>query len=307
VGKKLLLYQNPLGSIFPNHVQAGNVIYDLNHFDALKIREDDVFVLTNHLDDETLSKLGESGKKDLFLWTKVPIENLEVLIKKNGLSHIVADTNDFWLLSSIASSLSEVAPTIESFFVTPTELQIFRITKSSERRQLCEALSDFAKSCKIGPSFCKKIEGVCEEMIMNAVFDAPLSKFKDSYYESVLQKDVVLELQHQPILRYGYDGERFGVSVTDPFGMLSRDTFFNYSLKNFRSRENSGQIDEKKEGAGLGLMKILFNSHAVIASVIEQESSEVMAFFEPKLKSTDNAKIAKTMHYFCQKMKSSHS
>ena len=64
-------------------------------------------------------------------------------------------------------------------------------------------------------------------------------------------------------LRFGADGKRLGISVSDPFGSLDPQRVLDYLSKCLRRGED--QIDRKEGGAGLGLyMMFDFVTHLVV-------------------------------------------
>jgi hypothetical protein len=98
-------------------------------------------------------------------------------------------------------------------------------------------------------------------MLMNAVYDAP--------GQTGVQADAVLQL--------ACDGRRFGVTVRDSFGTLTRATVLRYLHK---CLHQTRQIDDKVGGAGLGLYMLANTASAVVFCVKPGVSTQVTCVFD---------------------------
>src|SRR5690606_33329964 len=116
----------------------------------------------------------------------------------------------------------------------------------------------YAQDHKIGQHLSKMNFRISEELLMDAICDAPVAGGRQNFDQ--LPRTAVIELQEDEYatLQYGCDGKLFGISVSDPFGALKRDKLFQYLKKVLMRRDSSTLIDNKKGGAGLGIFKILY-------------------------------------------------
>lgn len=189
---------------------------------------------------------------------------------------------------------------IEKYLKQNTMVKDIQIQKPDRREVINEAVQEFAKKYRIGSYKAKLIYGISEELLMNAIFDAPSSagkpdlRVKDKEYLATAQD---LEIE-DTALRYGCDGEVFAISITDPYGGFEKEIFFRYVKKIIARHNSEDLIDTKKSGAGLGIFKILYSSHGVIVNVNPKKRTEVIAliYINQPIKNFD--RMNRTIQYF---------
>lgn len=132
------------------------------------------------------------------------------------------------------------------------------IVGSAQKARLLEMAAEYATRAGLKRQAIDRVESVIDEMLTNAVYDAPMGGDGKPRYASLHRSHpVVLEPHERSTLRMGADGERFVMSVSDPFGGLTANRVLGYLAKCFRQGDD--QIDEKEGGAGLGLY-MMFNA-----------------------------------------------
>ena len=95
------------------------------------------------------------------------------------------------------------------------------------------------------------IGAVCEELLMNALYDAPVDEDGKPIFAEVDPHDRTETRSPRPVsIRYAATDELFAVAVRDRFGRLAKNTILAYIEKCIHS---PNQIDRKTYGAGLGL------------------------------------------------------
>jgi hypothetical protein len=108
---------------------------------------------------------------------------------------------------------------------------------------------------------------VAEEMLMNAFQAAPPGA-------GILMRTRGA-VASRAVLRLAYDGQRAGVSVSDPFGSLRPDTVIRSIAR--CSRKGPDQIEQKPVGAGLGIYMIYNSSSTMSVSIAPGRRTEVTA------------------------------
>ena len=156
----------------------------------------------------------------------------------------------------------------------------------------------FAEDNRLGQYTSKLVFGITEELLMNAIYDAPVAGGKLHYAELPRTSPIVLQPDEYGKLTFGCDGSVFAISVADPFGALKREKLFQYLKKVLRRSDSANLIDTKKGGAGLGLFKILYSSHALICNVDPGRKTEVIALIDIQHQVRDFSKMARSVHYF---------
>ncbi|MBP6219218.1 MAG: hypothetical protein KA436_11580 [Oligoflexales bacterium] len=215
------------------------------------------------------------------------------------LSHVIANRlPSVWTIQELKIFLLKLLKLEKVFGIAPYlrpdaptfRLPISRGTASAERELYNNKVLSFAEEQKLGHMFAQRVAGISEELLMNALQDAPRAA-----------KDFNISSDADIFLSFGCDENTFAISVEDPYGALSKEKLFQYLKKVIIRQDDSKLIDTKKEGAGLGLYKILYSSHAFICNVVPRQKTEVVALIDLHFKIKDFSKIAKSIHFFVKR------
>ena len=170
------------------------------------------------------------------------------------------------------------------------------LSESSGRREVNdEVFKILTKSCGVHDQHAKNLKAICEELLTNAVYDAPISSGMFSPEEhgkeiSFNDKKVKITL--------GIDANQILLSVEDPFGSFTKSVFFHYIQKILKHRQKEDLLDHKIGGAGVGLLKILFYSQAMTVSVHHNQRTEVTAILDRKNPAPNFDKFPRSFSYF---------
>jgi CheY-like chemotaxis protein len=170
-----------------------------------------------------------------------------------------------------------------------------KITCSDKRPDEIEKMEEHFKSFGVRSTFLEQAHTVAEEMLMNAIYDAPADGEGKPLYNHLSRMDrVELSADQAVTLRYGTDGVLLAVSVTDPFGMLTKKVLQSYLEKNYNGEETGSA---EKGGAGKGLHMIVANSDFVVFNVKSGKKTEVISFFQLE-RNKDETETKPTFHLF---------
>jgi CRP-like cAMP-binding protein len=241
------------------------------------------------LGKEFLSLLPEAQKHNpkarLAFVTSDPInEHVQILQSHKELSTIVArhPEDRQFSVRNLATTIRKLAGGdlfgLDKYLSWGTEVREHTITGSAERAQITESLGKYLDEIGTSPALQRRCSGVAEELLMNAIYDAPTDASGKSIYNH-LDRLVPISLapKEQGKFRYGCDGNLIAVSVEDPFGALTRSVILNYL-----DRCLSGKIGEEiadKGGGGNGLFQIIRQSSLVVFNVKPKVRTEVIALF----------------------------
>jgi len=154
-----------------------------------------------------------------------------------------------------------------------------------QEKSLCIAqMSEFAELMGVRRKYREAIEQCVDEMLMNALYDAPVDdQGKQIFAEIPTKTRISLRMEQKVVVQYACDGKTFSVSVRDSFGTLERGTVLTYLHKCLHSDQ---QIDRKTGGAGLGLYLMANSSTRFIFNVLPGVATECVCSFDlvtPKL------------------------
>lgn len=142
-----------------------------------------------------------------------------------------------------------------------TDVHSFRVVDYKDKIACIARVSELAETLGVRRKYRQGIELCLDEMLMNAIYDAPGG--------TGVHADAELQV--------ACDGKRFAVSVRDGFGTLARATVLRYLHKCLHQAQ---QIDNKVGGAGLGLYMLANTASAVVFSVRPGASTQVTCVFD---------------------------
>jgi hypothetical protein len=148
-----------------------------------------------------------------------------------------------------------------------------------QEKSLCIAqVSEFAETMSVRRKYRESIEQCLDEMLMNALYDAPVDEQGRAIFSEIPTKTrISLRVEQKVVVQYACDGKQFVVGVRDAFGTLDRSTVLRYLHKCLHSEQ---QIDRKTGGAGLGLYLITNSSTGVYFNVLPGVATEAVCTFD---------------------------
>ncbi|MEZ4401611.1 MAG: PEGA domain-containing protein [Kofleriaceae bacterium] len=142
-----------------------------------------------------------------------------------------------------------------------------------QEKSLCIAqLTEFAELMGVRRKYRDAIERCLDEMLMNALYDAPVDEHGKPVFADIPTKSRIgLRMEQKVVVQYACDGRSFAMSVRDSFGTLERATILRYLYKCLHSEQ---QIDRKTGGAGLGLYFIASSASQFLVNVLPGVATE---------------------------------
>jgi anti-sigma regulatory factor (Ser/Thr protein kinase) len=125
-----------------------------------------------------------------------------------------------------------------------------------------------------------RIQLVCDELLTNALYHAPVDAQGKELYAGKTLKELA-QLEEVPAIRaqYGCSGRYFGVSVRDGGGSLKREKLLDY----IKRAQTGATIESKASGAGLGLVSVMSSVSKLVFNLEPGSSTEVVALFDMEL------------------------
>ncbi|MBL7545747.1 MAG: cyclic nucleotide-binding domain-containing protein [Bdellovibrionaceae bacterium] len=253
--------------------------------------------------DDTCADIADSIsdiKKAVMITNKKVQGNIPVLKKNKKVNNLITrDPEDKQLtiktlLTTLSKLLNNDVFGIEKYLAWGVDIQNKKVTSSSDRMKLKDDMVVYFKRLGIRNTILEKMYLVTEELLMNAIYDAPTDKMGKALYNHLPRKvEVVLDSHLQSVIKYGCDGIYLAVSVTDPFGSLTKDIIINYLDSCYSGQ--AGSLNQGKGGAGRGLHQIVENSDLTIFNVKPGQRTEVISIF---LTETNKKEPNPSFHYF---------
>lgn len=226
----------------------------------------------------------QPNAKYVFMTSESISEHIKTLKARPALSAIVVrhpKDHTFTIKNTSTTIRKLLSPKIfgaEQYLSWGTELKELPIRDSRDRPDMIKQMEDEFVAIGIRSALIRRCTGTAEELLMNAIYDAPAEKGGRSLYNHLDRTvPVTLRPEHQGRFRFGCDGSFLAVSVEDPFGGLSRETILNYLERCFAGKINDGI--ENKGGGGSGLYYVINSSSLTIFNVKPNVRTEVIALF----------------------------
>lgn len=167
---------------------------------------------------------------------------------------------------------------IGNCFKLDAELITKRVTSTKDITAIIEEMPDFLRKKQASREILENVPLVMDELLMNALFGAPVDENNQFKYHMVdRKKDLILLPNEYVHLTYGCARDICLVHVSDNFGSLTRGRL----KETFTRMSNASTLgsDHSSTGAGLGLYYILRNSHGLKIDIFPGNRCDIVALF----------------------------
>ncbi|MCB9026327.1 MAG: cyclic nucleotide-binding domain-containing protein [Bdellovibrionaceae bacterium] len=270
--------------------------------EKLSLKEFDIVFVNSEM-IPLIGEFSNSTKANFTLITSEPISAYIPKLKKLGIiPNIVSrDPEDRYFTSkNIMTTVTKLVNRdifgLEKYLAWGVDLQEFSIQGSETRKELNDEMQNYFLQLGVRSSRLDSVKTVTEELLMNAVYDAPTDSKGKAIFNHLDRKiPVKLSESQQGVFSFGTDGIFIGISVTDPFGALQGQTVIDYLESCYGGQ--AGSLNKLKGGAGRGLHMIVEMSDLVVFNIEPGVRTEVISLFLIDGKSTDYNSA--NFHYFC--------
>ncbi len=192
---------------------------------------------------------------------------------------MVAETFDGPQLSAMATRvLAGDIFGLDKVLMWGTQIHSFLVGDYQEKSLCIAQISEFAELMGVRRKYRESIEQCLDEMLMNALYDAPVDEQGRPLFSDIPTKTrISLRVEQKVVVQYACDGGQFAIAVRDAFGTLERSTVLRYLHK---CLHNEQQIDRKVGGAGLGLYLMTNSSTNVYFNVLPGVATEALCTFD---------------------------
>jgi hypothetical protein len=167
------------------------------------------------------------------------------------------------------------SPGVTPYLLAGAPVHKAAVRDTQDKDQAIGEVVAFAESMELGGEKLRRIELATEELLMNALYDAPRDAAGGARNAGLDRRiGVALEPGEAVKVRYGCDGQTLAVAVADPFGSLDK------SAVTERLRGVAVGVPRPARGvagAGLGLVMTYSVANQLIFSVSPGRLTEVTA------------------------------
>ena len=197
--------------------------------------------------------------------------------KTDLISHLDLLTEKVILVGDEAIGLDEKISWLNSASFLPDSFTIktFTLNQSKEKDQVLESVMDLLNYFSLPSRLNSLIISCCDELLMNAFFDAPVSDGIVTHKNT--HRSVNIDSAKPVQLIIGYNEQEIALSVIDQYGSVNSNSIIKHMKKTFT--EDSYQEPNRGTGAGIGLSLCVKRNTSLLIKVIPQQSSQFTAFF----------------------------
>lgn len=253
--------------------------------------------------DLVLRMLSEHPAMRGMLWTAEPLQrSLRFTLEMPRLSNICG-RKDFaspprpWEVLMVARRLRGPSPrpmTFDAFLSWGYTSFEERVADTEHRDAVVAKVQRFVDRLGTPRRVSELFGELTHELLMNAMFDAPVDDQGRPKYAGDRKARLVLSGDEQPLFRMASDGSLLAVQVTDGFGRLQRHHVFSGLARSLAS----GEMDASHGGAGMGLAMCHNATVALFYDVLAGQKTEVTALFDLEWNLRELRTQAKSLHYF---------
>jgi hypothetical protein len=188
---------------------------------------------------------------------------------------------------------------LEKYFGWGVEEITRRVHGSSEREAVVAEAEDYAGALAIHPRLLQRFCTVVDELLTNALYDAPVdSEGRHRFADLPRTEPVELDPGEEVVVTCCSDGRTLGVSVSDPFGALSRRCSLEYLARCFSSGD--AQVADKPGGAGLGIFFAFDGMSQLVFNIRPRVRTEAIGLIDIRGSYRDFASRSKSFNVFVE-------
>ncbi|MCX5742531.1 MAG: hypothetical protein NT062_08550 [Proteobacteria bacterium] len=237
------------------------------------------------------------------LWTAEPLKRSLRYLAEAPIDHVLA-RKDFesppraWELAMTAKRLRDgVAAPLTGYVDFGHSSLELDVTSTQDRDLVLATLGALIATLGVPKRVIETFAELGHELLMNAMYDAPIDDAGQPKYAADRKAALALELAERPRVRFASDGSRLVLQVRDPFGRLERRHVVDGLVRGL----GSGDLDRAGGGAGLGLTVCHHASSSLVFDVAHGRSTEVTATYELDQNLRDLRTQAKSLHLWCNR------
>jgi hypothetical protein len=159
------------------------------------------------------------------------------------------------------------------------KVQVVKLVLSSQKNEAVEAIKTLLVSAQFQNRMASAIASAVDELLMNAMFDAPVDPMGKQKYASTPRSTVLpLEGPAAVEMHVGYDGEYVAISAIDNFGSLDKAKLLAHVAKMYIDSEY--KVKTSVAGAGIGLGQVFRAGGSFFFVSESRVRTEVTVFFK---------------------------
>jgi hypothetical protein len=190
-------------------------------------------------------------------------------------------------------------PKLQDLLAFGAHVQRWMPATTTDRDRVVEEGGALVSRAGIGGRTADRVSEVLHELVMNAMYDAPVDGWGQPRYAADRRQDLTLEPAEVPTVRLAFDGTLLAIEAADPFGRLRDEHVIDGILRGAANQSADAPVlDTSHGGAGLGMWRVHAGASALFVDVRPLESTRVLWFFDVDLNARDARGMPSSLHLF---------
>jgi hypothetical protein len=224
------------------------------------------------------------------------------LLRQEGCNHLIGrdgDPEEDELVVTSVKLLRGDLFGVEKYLTWGAQILERDIASYDEKRLAIREVTELAREMGCRRQLVARVETVTDELLMNALYDAPASRYGcRPLFQGKGRPGAGPVTDQVAALRCGCDGKYFAVSVRDNFGELRKGAI----LDNLERARDEGGLPrvggEEGGGGGLGLYFVMSSVTRFIANIQPGQMTEVICLFDLRGGARDQTYRARSLNFF---------
>lgn len=184
------------------------------------------------------------------------------------------------LFATVTKLLSHDIFGLEKYFAWGSPSVRHLVHGPADREAALDAVLGLASAHEVHPRWSRLIASMVDELVMNALSAGPDTERLPTPIE----------------VRASYDGRRFGISVSDPFGRFDLETASCFTNEWFQHRDERIAPQER----GIGLHHVMSSLSHLVINLARDERTEMIGLLDVRTRYRDFLGKTKSMNIFVQ-------
>ena len=200
----------------------------------------------------------------------------------------------------VKATFGERAFGLKQLLKDGAKVQAIKLQITTQKQDAVEAIKNYLLAAKFQSRMATVIANAVDELLMNAMFDAPTDDLGRPLFNSTARTaSIKLEGKHAVEMHVGYDGKYVAVSAVDMFGSLDKAKLLSHISKIYTEEEY--KVKTSVAGAGIGLATVFRSGGSFFFVSEARVRTEVTVFFrrtDSFREFKDQFKFLSTQFYF---------
>lgn len=178
----------------------------------------------------------------------------------------------------LRATIQDRAFGLEGILKPGTKIQNIKLASTNQKQDAVEAIKNYLIAAKFQSRMATVIANAVDELLMNAMFDAPVDDIGKPLFSATARNTVFkLEGKNAVEMNVGYDGELVAVTAVDYFGSLDKVKLLTHISKIYTEEEY--KVRTSVAGAGIGLATVFRSGGSFLFVSESRVKTEVTVFF----------------------------